>query len=986
MFDPVAFIYLNPELGISSIEDASLYSSNVSSGLHSNLDAIPQTFNDTVFVFENRDQINISGLNRLIKDAKILEGESAQNVEISSEYHDTIGRPIYNFSNNAFTFQKPGDPLTFSITTSNLQVNDSVRIVRNNKDYIFATVSSIIDASTFTLSNSIYKFNDTSSTYNLLGIKLYDISRLARIEYLRLSGLSNIITSSFHTSNFNYELYTTLYPDTRLMDPEVAYADYKNYTGDRIGNVGDLLSIIPTNLASNPPLSLSNKAIIDELTINKRLILDFDSNGGGRLSMNGIDVYYITDDAIRKASDISTFFNGLITERAVKTYIDAPYIGTSVLCNLQVTGNASFLGSTFINTAVFSNLQVTNNLLSSNIFASNNYTSNNVMFNGTASNFTTLSNTTSNQFTLNANIENLYTSNATTNIQSTSNLFAKTATILDSAMSNTTISNLLAIETTFSNVNANTICVANLNGSNLNADSMYSSNAYLSNATVINMNSSNAYILDLVSSNGVITNLQSSNINVSILSVSSNIQTPQINASNIFGSNLFVQTAQVSNISAVNASLSNLMLSNGEIINLITSNTYTSNLFVVNNRSSNLITPIATISNVFASNIYVASNFASNLFTSNLLASNIITPSIVASNVTISNARVINSFSSNTATSNLTASNGYIQTLSFGTLNAPFVTTFSNISAMSIVSQSNTSRWLSASNAKIQSLTVDNLTSLSFGYSNITTLDAQRISATAYGVNGSPSNVLPSNSTPPNFIFNNIQVNSTLGVNGVTMIGTNSSLNSVQLRVKGLIEATNYNTTSDSRLKRDINQIDAYNALESICSLNPVSFAYKHRPLTDPKNEYRYGFIAQEVEAVLPAVTFENEHYSVFVHKELRVVPLTNNTNNNLRGIYLSNHCLCVGDRISIRCKYTQCFRPDQNIEVVVTSIVNKSIFTIDILNNQQLFITECNSIRYFLEEVLYDSIKNIDAMQLIPLLVASVQELKKTLDELKDI
>ncbi|MCB0687638.1 MAG: tail fiber domain-containing protein [Saprospiraceae bacterium] len=60
-------------------------------------------------------------------------------------------------------------------------------------------------------------------------------------------------------------------------------------------------------------------------------------------------------------------------------------------------------------------------------------------------------------------------------------------------------------------------------------------------------------------------------------------------------------------------------------------------------------------------------------------------------------------------------------------------------------------------------------------------------------------------------------------------------------------------TTSDQRLKENIRQMD--HDLEMICALNPVSYNFKNDPglqvLSFP-TEMQYGFLAQEVEAVVP--------------------------------------------------------------------------------------------------------------------------------------
>jgi hypothetical protein len=69
--------------------------------------------------------------------------------------------------------------------------------------------------------------------------------------------------------------------------------------------------------------------------------------------------------------------------------------------------------------------------------------------------------------------------------------------------------------------------------------------------------------------------------------------------------------------------------------------------------------------------------------------------------------------------------------------------------------------------------------------------------------------------------------------------------------VTGGIEAANYGTTSDARLKKDITEIEG--ALAKVKALRPVEYNWTERETLNPGHK-EIGFIAQEVEAVVPAV------------------------------------------------------------------------------------------------------------------------------------
>lgn len=683
-FDAVSFLYLNPQLNLTSIEDAYNYVTNSNAtGLQSNLDPIPATFNDQVFVFDNKNAINISGLNSTIRSAMINEGISVSNVEASGEFQDTIFRPIYNTSNNTFQFILPGDPIVFRINSSNLQVGDYVRLVKNDQDYVTASVTGIIDDNTFTLSNSAFEFADgASSKYTLLGIKLYDIERLARIEYLRLRNTNP--TTFIDTKDFNFQLYQTLYPDSRLMDPEVAFTSYKNYAGQRIGTVDDFINFLGSQ--SNPAISLSNRAVIDELTVNDKLTLNFGSNGGGRLNMSGVDIYYISTDDRSTSLQVSPFFDGLITEKAIKTYIDRDKLVLSTLCNLDVTNIVNIQNTLNAQTANLSNanvkvLNVTSNLsvsapttlAGSNILSGPTFFTNTATFCNTVSflsNLNALGVVTTNSnlnaqgivnFNSNAifNSQLTLSSNASAIMNGQSFFNGKTvmcnnfvidsnATTISYAPFNVNVLNVLGVST-FSNViNAN----ANLNANaavNINSNIYVNSDIFTyCNQYSSQINASNLYAGTLTSSNQNALNINASNVTVS----------------NIVGSNATFLTSATSNASIVNANLSNATISNASVFTLNAQSNYTSNAFIQSLTASNIFTPSLSYDIAIGQQLNLTSLYNSNSFLSNATVqtgtfSNLNAVQMSVSNASLSNlnANVLNAQQANIQTANVLSNN-----------------------------------------------------------------------------------------------------------------------------------------------------------------------------------------------------------------------------------------------------------------------------------------------------------------------------------------
>jgi hypothetical protein len=99
--------------------------------------------------------------------------------------------------------------------------------------------------------------------------------------------------------------------------------------------------------------------------------------------------------------------------------------------------------------------------------------------------------------------------------------------------------------------------------------------------------------------------------------------------------------------------------------------------------------------------------------------------------------------------------------------------------------------------------------------------------------------------------FNPLIINS----NGNVGIGTNDPL-TYKLAVNGTLyaaEMTGFGMLSDARYKEDVNELP--NSLSHIRALRPVDFRWKNDVYFEPrKGTFDVGFIAQEIEAVIPLV------------------------------------------------------------------------------------------------------------------------------------
>jgi len=375
-FNPVQFLYLNPQQSnVVTVEDAYAFwnQNSNTTNLEINYDTVPSGLDPTVFIAENRASINISGLNNAIKNAMLANGDVLCDIERQGVYFPTVYRSLHVTGSNTFCVNIPGDPDVFQINLSNLQIGDAVKIINTaSSQSMFGRITNILgDAQSFQIAftgahpNDLMQGPYLTNTYALFGIKLYDPLRLCRINYLALQTrnsnqpLTNLVDID---PTFNYELYHTLYPDSRNLNKEEAFVDYTNNNGNnnhRIANVSELLS---SSVGANTSIS-SN---LDHLQINQTLKLNF-TQETGRVTWNDQDLYYVTNDSNRPYDTVSPYFPGLITEYAIKNNIHNLFYPLATFCNVNVTG------VTALSNAAISNLKVANTAeFNCDVYANNN--------------------------------------------------------------------------------------------------------------------------------------------------------------------------------------------------------------------------------------------------------------------------------------------------------------------------------------------------------------------------------------------------------------------------------------------------------------------------------------------------------------------------------------------------------------------------------------------------------------------------------------
>jgi len=86
----------------------------------------------------------------------------------------------------------------------------------------------------------------------------------------------------------------------------------------------------------------------------------------------------------------------------------------------------------------------------------------------------------------------------------------------------------------------------------------------------------------------------------------------------------------------------------------------------------------------------------------------------------------------------------------------------------------------------------------------------------------------------------------------ITFNGTNNVGSGASVKVNGDVNASSFKTTSDARLKTDIEEVA--NGLGMVRSLHPVFYNWNNGTANINPGHKELGFLAQEVEAVLPNV------------------------------------------------------------------------------------------------------------------------------------
>jgi len=180
----------------------------------------------------------------------------------------------------------------------------------------------------------------------------------------------------------------------------------------------------------------------------------------------------------------------------------------------------------------------------------------------------------------------------------------------------------------------------------------------------------------------------------------------------------------------------------------------------------------------------------------------------------------------------------------------------------------------------------------------------------------------------------------------------------LSIKTSNIIFAGNYVLASDERIKRDIT--DLSNTLVLIDKIKPKTYKYRD---TAEGDRMTYGFIAQELEQVIPEAVITTRNKIPNIMKKTNVID----------GVFILEETtdLIEGDVIAIY--------DDENkqYDVTITEMISDKSFKIDMVEDLQD--------QFFIYGKFVDDFKAIEHNDLLPVMIKGIQELNaknKSLEE----
>ena len=346
----VAYMYLTPELaanrGVIAYNEAVEYiRTNGINVTTINPRDFPEKFNIHLFISQNLNAIELFRYNALLQKAYAQQGLYDAVAESQATFVPIFQTRVQLTTLNTFKLLDIGNPLNNKLVDQ----GSIIKITCSNRQMLIAKIVSINFTNETFVVECLDGFDvvDPNVVYTLHSIKVYDITRIAYVIYHRQYMTSPPSVRYDAVVDFNYDLYITLYPEAVSMTKEEAYINYLYYIGVkqlRIANAQDIM-INSSNQPSVAPLApVMTSADIDTDIVRARRFLDVPADA--IVSLHGIELFYTTSNNTRHSRDVR--YNGLITEYAIKSYVDRKFDEYADMGALKVTGDAAFQRNVYL--------------------------------------------------------------------------------------------------------------------------------------------------------------------------------------------------------------------------------------------------------------------------------------------------------------------------------------------------------------------------------------------------------------------------------------------------------------------------------------------------------------------------------------------------------------------------------------------------------------------------------------------------------------
>lgn len=199
-------------------------------------------------------------------------------------------------------------------------------------------------------------------------------------------------------------------------------------------------------------------------------------------------------------------------------------------------------------------------------------------------------------------------------------------------------------------------------------------------------------------------------------------------------------------------------------------------------------------------------------------------------------------------------------------------------------------------------------------------------------------------------------------------LGLGDKDDTVALKVNGSIKADDYLVTSDARAKECIHPLSSAWCLAHTVAMSPIQYAFKG----GDENNKKYGFLAQDLLRDLGGsgdIVRESPGYVPSALVYARVDRFGRVTSPEL---FEKLPDLRAGDMLKV-------VRSQKEYEVTVRVVEAPMITVTDIVADESIYDSEIFVYGHKVPDML-----SVDLMQIIPLLVGSIQALTKRLDKLQ--